>query len=120
MRRRATPPDQDVEEGEARFAATHDANDVLYAVAASRDDDPSGDLEKIAAPLLLVNSADDFINPPELGIADREIKRVQRGRYILIPASGSTHGHGTHSWAVFWQKRPAGTARGITAPGRGP
>ncbi len=96
--------DRDVEEGEARFAATHDANDVLYAVAASRDYDPSSDLEKIAAPLLLVNSADDFINPPELGIAEREMKRVKRGRYILIPASGATHGHGTHSWAAFWQK----------------
>jgi homoserine O-acetyltransferase len=94
--------DRDVEESEARFASTHDANDVLYAVAASRDYDPSADLEKITAPLLLVNSADDFINPPELGIAEREIKRVRRGRFILIPASESTHGHGTHTWGTFW------------------
>src|SRR6185295_15820631 len=61
--------DKSIEEAEATFVSTHDANDVLYAVAASRDYDPSADLEKIIAPVLFVNSADDFINPPELGIA---------------------------------------------------
>jgi len=96
--------DKDVEDGEAKFLATHDANDVLYAVAASRDYDPAPDLEKIAAPLVLVNSGDDFINPPELAIAEREIKRVRRGRFVLIPASASTHGHGTHTWGAFWRK----------------
>jgi homoserine O-acetyltransferase/O-succinyltransferase len=96
--------DKEVEEYEKRFVATHDANDVLYAVASSRDYDPSADLEKITAPVVLVNSADDFINPPELGIAEREIKRVKHGRYVLIPASESTHGHGTHTWGVFWEK----------------
>jgi homoserine O-acetyltransferase len=96
--------DKAVEEGEARFLATHDANDVLYAVAASRDYDPSADLEKITARVLFVNSADDFINPPELAVAEREIKRVKRGKFILIPASESTHGHSTHTWGVFWHK----------------
>jgi len=96
--------DKEVEGAEASFASSHDANDVLYAVAASRDYDPSAGLEKITAPVLFVNSADDFINPPELGIAEREIKRVKRGRFLLIPASESTHGHGTHTWGVFWQK----------------
>jgi homoserine O-acetyltransferase/O-succinyltransferase len=96
--------DKDVEDGEAKFVATHDANDVLYAVAASRDYDPSADLEKITAPVLFVNSGDDFINPPELAIAEREIKRVKHGKFLLIPASESTHGHGTHTWGVFWQK----------------
>ena len=81
-----------------------DANDTLYAIAASSDYDPSRDLEKITAPVLFVNSADDFINPPELGIAEREIKRVKNGRFILIPASESTHGHGTHTWAIFWKQ----------------
>jgi len=76
-----------------------DANDLLYQVNASRDYDPSGGLEKIKAPLLQVNSADDFINPPELGIAEREIKRVKDGRFVLLPASEQTHGHGTHTWA---------------------
>jgi homoserine O-acetyltransferase len=81
-----------------------DANDLLYQVSASRDYDPSGGLEKITAPLMQVNSADDFINPPELGIAEREIKRVKGGRFVLLPASDQTHGHGTHSWPVLWQQ----------------
>jgi len=81
-----------------------DANDLLYALRSSADYDPSADLEKITAQVLFVNSADDFINPPELGIAGREIKRVKRGRFVLIPASEDTHGHGTHTWAVFWKK----------------
>lgn len=96
--------DKAVEEAEAKAGQTYDANDVLYAVSSSSDYDPSRDLEKITAPLLFVNSADDFVNPPELGIAERMIKRVKRGRFILIPASVSTHGHGTHTWGVFWQK----------------
>ena len=99
-----TAADKDIEDGEAKFLATHDANDVLYAVAASRDYDPSAELEKITAPVLFVNSGDDFINPPELAVAEREIKRVKHGKFILIPASESTHGHGTHTWGVFWQK----------------
>jgi homoserine O-acetyltransferase len=81
-----------------------DANDLLYAVNASRDYDPSAGLEKIKAPLLLINSGDDFINPPELGIAEREIKRVPHGRFVLLPASDQTHGHGTHTWAAVWQQ----------------
>jgi homoserine O-acetyltransferase len=96
--------DKAVEDSAATFVSTHDANDVLYAVAASRDYDPSADLEKITAPVLFVNSADDFINPPELGIAEREIKRVKHGKFLLIPASEATHGHGTHTWATFWKK----------------
>jgi homoserine O-acetyltransferase/O-succinyltransferase len=61
-------------------------------------------LEKITAPVMYVNSGDDFINPPELGIAEREIKRVKRGQFILIPASEQTHGHGTHTMAALWQQ----------------
>jgi homoserine O-acetyltransferase len=81
-----------------------DANDFLYQVNASRDYDPSAGLEKIKAPLLQINSGDDFVNPPELGIAEREIKRVKNGRFILLPASDQTHGHGTHTWAAVWQQ----------------
>ncbi len=81
-----------------------DANDLLYQVNASRDYDPSPGLEKIAVPLTQINSADDFINPPELGIAEREIKRVKNGRFVLLPASDQTHGHGTHTWAALWQQ----------------
>src|SRR5206468_3916955 len=72
---------------------TDDANDVLYALEASRDYDPGPNLEKILAPLLAINSADDLINPPELGILEREIKRVPRGRAIVIPLSDKTRGH---------------------------
>jgi homoserine O-acetyltransferase len=81
-----------------------DANDLLYQVNASRDYDPSAGLEKIKAPLLQINSGDDFINPPELGIAEREIKRIKGGRFVLLPASEQTHGHGTHTWAAVWQQ----------------
>jgi homoserine O-acetyltransferase len=87
-----------------RFIADHDANDLLYAVNASRNYDPLPQLEKITAPVMFVNSADDFINPPELGIAEREIKRVKKGRFVLIPISDRTHGHGTHTWAAVWQQ----------------
>jgi homoserine O-acetyltransferase/O-succinyltransferase len=85
-----------------RELASLDANDLLYQVAASRDYDPSSALEKIKAPLTQVNSADDFINPPELGIAEREIKRIKGARFVLLPASDQTHGHGSHSWALLW------------------
>lgn len=87
-----------------RFTAGHDANDLLYAMNASWDYDPSAQLEKITAPVMFVNSADDFINPPELGIAEHEIKRIKKGRFVLIPISDQTHGHGTHTWAAVWQQ----------------
>jgi homoserine O-acetyltransferase len=87
-----------------RQIETLDANDFLYQVNASRDYDPSPGLDKIKAPLLHINSGDDFINPPELGIAEREIKRVKNGRFVLLPASDQTHGHGTHTWAAVWQQ----------------
>ncbi len=85
-------------------ALTVDANDMLYQFEASTDYDPSPLLETIKAPLYAVNSADDEVNPPELGILEQEMKRVRRGRYILIPTSDETRGHGTHSRAVVWKK----------------
>jgi homoserine O-acetyltransferase len=84
--------------------ATADANDTLYRYDASRDYDPSPKLESIKAPLLAVNSADDFVNPPELKIMEREIARVKRGRFVLIPIGDQTRGHGTHSIPVVWQR----------------
>jgi len=85
-------------------AARVDANDMLYQYESSTDYNPSPRLETIKAPLWAINSADDEVNPPELGILDREIKRVPRGRYILIPTSDETRGHGTHSRAVVWKQ----------------
>jgi len=83
---------------------TSDANDLLYGIEASRDYDPGPQLEKIRAPLFAVNTADDFIDPPELGILEREIKRVPKGRAIIIPLSPNTQGHGSHTIAALWKQ----------------
>ena len=80
-----------------------DANDVLYQISASWDYDPNPGLERIRAPLYAVNSADDLINPPELGILEREIKRVKRGKAVVLPLSKETRGHGTHTIANVWK-----------------
>jgi homoserine O-acetyltransferase len=88
----------------ARALRTMDANNILYAVESSRDYDPGPGLEKIQAPLLAINFADDLINPPELGILEREVKRVKRGKAILIPQSEQTRGHGTHTLAAVWKR----------------
>jgi len=105
---------------DARLAGA-DANDLLYQVEASRDYDPSLDLERITAPVLAINSADDFINPPELGVMERLIKRVRGGRYVLIPTSDITRGHGTHTVAAAWKAYfgpfVAGLEHGGGAPG---
>src|SRR2546421_13116528 len=87
----------------ADYLKTGDANDVLYALEASRDYDPGLELEKIRAPLLAINFADDLINPPELGILEREIKRVPHGRALLIPLSEKTRGHGSHTVSALWK-----------------
>ena len=81
-----------------------DANDVLYQWDSSRDYNPSTGLERIKAKLLAINSADDERNPPEIGVLDREIRRVKNGRVLLIPTSEKTLGHGTTSRAAFWKK----------------
>ena len=86
-----------------RFAGL-DANDLLYAVNASRNYDPSSQLDKIRAPVMYINSADDFINPPELGMAANEIKKVKDARFVLIPIGDETRGHGTHTRAVVWKQ----------------
>jgi len=87
----------------ADYLKTSDANDVLYAIEASHDYDPGPNLEEIHAPLLAINSADDMINPPELGILEGEIKRVPKGRAVLIPLSDKTRGHGSHTLAALWK-----------------
>ena len=83
---------------------TGDANDHLYQWDSSRDYNPSAGLERVRATLLAINSADDERNPPELGVLEREMKRVKRGRLFLIPASDQTAGHGTTGQARFWKK----------------
>ena len=95
--------DKFLEDYVSRGVSQVDANDMLYQVSASRNYDPSSKLETIKAPVMWVNSADDFINPPELGIAETIVKRIPKGRFVLIPISDQTHGHGTHTYAAVWQ-----------------
>jgi homoserine O-acetyltransferase len=80
-----------------------DANDMVYQFDASRNYDPSKDLEKITAPVLAINSADDFVNPPELGLMENLMPRVKKGRYVLLPITDQTRGHGTHSLPAVWK-----------------
>lgn len=88
----------------AQRMRTFDANDFMYAVDASRDYDPGCCLERIRARVLAINFADDLINPPELGVMERLMPRVARGRYVLMPASAASRGHGSHSWPVLWRE----------------
>lgn len=104
---RLTAADEALDAYVAGFMKSADANDVLYAIEASHDYDPAPGLEKIRAPLVAINFADDLINPPELGILDREIARVPRGRAITIPAGDQTAGHGTHTLAAVWKEHLA-------------
>ena len=84
-------------------ASALDANDMLYAFAASEDYDPAPRLSRIQAPLLAINSADDQVNPPELGIMEAAIKQVKRGSFVLLPVSEHTRGHGSHTLAGLWK-----------------
>jgi homoserine O-acetyltransferase len=88
----------------ARNLAYSDANNMLFYIDASRNYDPSPHLDQIKTPVLWINSADDFINPPELGIAEREVKRMPNARFIMIPISDATRGHGTHAVAAVWRE----------------
>jgi homoserine O-acetyltransferase len=88
----------------ARRLPGAEANDMLFQFDASRDYDPSSHLEAVVAPVLAINSADDLINPPELGLMEALLPRVGRCRYVLIPASERTRGHGTHTWAALWKQ----------------
>jgi homoserine O-acetyltransferase len=95
--------DRVLDEYVVRTIKTMDANDVLYAVESSADYDPGPGLERIKAPLVAINFEDDLINPPELGVLEREIRRVPKGQAILIPRSDRTRGHGTHTLAAVWK-----------------
>ena len=86
-----------------RSLAATDANDTIFYWNASRNYDPSPRLEQITVPVLWINSADDYINPPELGIAERMVKHMPHARFILLPISDATRGHGTHTAAAVWK-----------------
>jgi homoserine O-acetyltransferase len=88
----------------ARITAhDNDANDQIYQLDASRTYNPAALLARITVPVLWVNSGDDFINPPELGLAQQQVKEMPRARFVLIPQTPDTKGHGTHTWAKFWK-----------------
>ena len=95
--------DKEIDDYVANWLRTGDANDQLYALESSFDYDPGPGLEKITAPLFAVNSADDLVNPPEIGLLEKEIPRVSKGRAIMIPLSDRTAGHGTHTMAAIWK-----------------
>ncbi|SFU73957.1 alpha/beta fold hydrolase [Pseudoduganella namucuonensis] len=108
LRQRQTPTlaatDKSLDEYTDAGVKTGDANDLLYQLSASWDYDPGPGLERIQAPLLAVNTADDMINPPELGILEREVKRVPRGRAVVLPLTPDTRGHGSHTVAPLWKQ----------------
>jgi homoserine O-acetyltransferase len=91
-----------------------DANDVLYQFDASRDYDPSAQLDRISAPLLAINSADDQVNPPELGLVEQLMPRVKRGRFVLVPISPDSRGHSSHTWAALWKHELAAFLASLT------
>ena len=90
-----------------------DANDMIYYFRASEDYDPSAHLEEITAPLLAINSADDFVNPPELPMMETLIKKVKRGTFVLLPVTEATRGHGTHSQPAVWGEQLASFLAGV-------
>jgi homoserine O-acetyltransferase/O-succinyltransferase len=120
LRQKAMPTlaaaDKDIDAYVDTYVKTGDANDILYALESSRDYDPGPDLEKIKAPLLAVNSADDLVNPPELQILEKEIVRVPRGRAVVLPLSDKTAGHGTHTLASVWRSYLEDLLRTSAAP----
>lgn len=99
--------------GVKALVARSDANDYLYQIASSRDYDPSARLDEIVVPVLAINSADDVINPPELGLVERLIPRVKHARFVMIPLSGATNGHGTHTMAAVWKSYLAEFMNGL-------
>jgi len=95
--------DKYVDERIASDNSHADANNMIFYLNASRNYDPSKDLEKIQVPVMWINSADDFINPPELGMAEKMVGRMPKAKFVLIPISDATRGHGTHTVAAVWK-----------------
>jgi homoserine O-acetyltransferase len=95
--------EQFVDQYLARTVAATDANNMIYYINASRNYDPSAQLGKITVPVMWINSADDFINPPELGIAQKTVADMPNARFVLLPITDATRGHGTHTQAALWK-----------------
>jgi len=108
--------DRFIREWMADHLARTDANDFLYQLDASRDYDPAPALERIEAPLLAIDSADDLVNPPELGLMERLMPRVRGGRYVLLPTTEATRGHGTYSLPAIWEPHLRAFLRDLGLP----
>ncbi len=87
----------------ARTSASTDANNLIYYMDASRNYDPSAHLDRITIPVMWVNSADDYINPPELGLAEQLVRNMPYARFRIIPIGPDTRGHGKDTSAALWQ-----------------
>jgi homoserine O-acetyltransferase len=96
--------EQDVDSYLDHAVKASDANNLIYYMDASRNYDPSQDLAKIKVPVMWVNSADDFVNPPELGFAEKQVKEMPRAKFVLLPLTDQTRGHGTHTVASVWKQ----------------
>jgi homoserine O-acetyltransferase len=90
-------------EGRVEAGMQDDANDIIYRLESSRTYNPAPHLARITVPVTWINSADDFINPPNLKIAETEVAKMPKARFVLIPETAETRGHATHTWAVFWK-----------------
>jgi homoserine O-acetyltransferase len=108
--------EQYVDQYLARTMASTDANDMIFYLNASRNYNPESKLEMIQAPVLWINSSDDYINPPELGIAEKMVKSIPHGRFILLPISEQTRGHGTHTAAAVWKDYLAAFMKATVSP----
>ena len=84
-------------------ATATDANDMIFYLNASRNYDPSPHLDRIKVPVLWMNSADDYVNPAELGIAEKMVHQMPNARFVLLPITDATRGHGTHTQAAVWK-----------------
>jgi len=91
------------EERVSTALAALDANDLIYQLESSRNYNPWPKLESMTAPVMWINSADDFINPRNLNVPDQAVKRMPNAQFRMIAESDDTRGHGTHSWAKFWK-----------------
>ena len=71
------------------------------------DYDPAPNLSRLKAPVVAINFADDALNPPELGSAERIVNALPQGRLVLVPATETSRGHATALLASHWKSHLA-------------
>jgi homoserine O-acetyltransferase len=95
------------EERVSTAMAALDANDLIYQLESSRNYNPWPKLEAITAPVMWINSADDFINPRNLDVPAQAVRRMPHAKFRMIAETSDTRGHGSHTWAKFWKQELA-------------